>query len=147
VDRWKKLWATPLSLSDSETELEFSEFIEMLVPKHMHKQFQKLFGIPKAAFGNRFFRDDASFVNWETRFSIFVGEGEPVTATVIYGSRDSIEAHRLRGERRRSFRDVFIDDWFAACSIIRADDNLLAAFVEPKMRGCIVRSVRGSIVD
>jgi len=143
VDRWKKLWATPRKLGDAETEAAFEEFQDALVPSHMHKMFLKIFGAPKAQFGNRFFVDEAVFRNWDTRLTALVGEGEHVEATVIYGSPDSIEAHALRGERRRTLRDIVIDDWQAACAIVRAGNSQLYVFIEPKMRGCIVRSVRG----
>jgi len=147
LDRWKKLWATPIKHSDAETEETFDEFVENFVPGHMHKQFKKLFGIPKAAFGNRFFVDEAVYWNWDTRISQLISEGDPVLVDVVYADRDNIEAYRLRGERRRSLRDIVIDDWHAACAIVRAEGNRCFVFVEPKMRGCVVRTIRDSVVD
>lgn len=142
VDRWKKLWATPRLLDDAATDEAFDEFAEALVPSHMHKMFLKQFGTPKSQFGNRFFVDGVSFQNWETRFSILgAGESGSLEATVIYGSPDRLEAHQLRGETRRKLRDVVIDDWHAACAIVRSPRATFYVFVEPKMRGCIVRTV------
>lgn len=143
VERWKKLWSTPRRLDGAETDAAFEEFQQALVPGHMHKQFLKLFGLPKAKFGNRFFVDEAVYQNWDTKISTLarVGEGH-VEATVIYGSPDELEAHRFRGEPRRTLRDVVVDDWQAACAIVHAGPTTLYLFVEPKMRGCIVRTVR-----
>lgn len=143
VDRWKKLWNTPRPLSDSETEEAFDQFREALVPKHMHKQFMKTFGVPKAAFGNRFFVDEVVFRDWETRFSSLIPSSvETVEAIVLYGSPDSLEAWRIAGQTRRTLKDLFIDDWHAACAVIHAGSTTLYAFIEPKMRGSIVRTVR-----
>jgi hypothetical protein len=143
VERWKKLWGTPRKLEPGATDDAFDEFADALVPSHMHKMFLKTFGVPKAQFGNRYFMDGASFQNWDTKLATLVGGGiEPVEVVVIYGSPDRLEAHALRGERRRTLRDIVIDDWQAACAIVRAGANTLYVFVEPKMRGCIVRSVR-----
>ena len=142
IDRWKKLWATPKKLTPVETDEAFEEFQEEFVPGHMHKYFLKSFGVPKAQFGNRFFMEDAQYRNWDMRISSFVGEGEHIEATVIYGSIDALEAHHLKGERRRTLRDIIIDDWQAACAIIRSKEANIFVFVEPKMRGCMVRMNR-----
>lgn len=143
VERWKKLWGTPRKLEVAATDAAFEEFQEALVPGHMHKLFLKTFGTPKAKFGNRFFSDDSSFHKWETRLSRLIGEGENIEAIVIYGSPDRLEAHAMKGERRRTLRDIVIDDWQAACAIVRAEHTTLYIFIEPKMRGCIVRTVQG----
>lgn len=148
VDRWKKLWSSPRPLSDNETEAAFDEFRDALVPGHMHKQFMRTFGVYKAAFGNRFFVDEVAFREWETRFSSLLAPGvESVEATVIYGSPDSLEAYRFTGQTRRTLKDLFIDDWHAACAIVKGGSTTLYAFIEPKMRGSIVRSVRGEDED
>lgn len=139
METWKKLWATPRLLTDEETEAAFDEFQEALVPSHMRSRFVKQFGIPKAVFGNRYFPENAVFHNWETRFSsLGAGEGGHVEVTVIYASPDALEAHAMRGQSRRSLRDIFVDDWHAACAIVRADQMTFYVFIEPKMRGCIV---------
>ena len=140
VDRWKKLWGTPRRLDSATTDSAFEEFEAGFLPSHMRKHFLKLFGQPKAQFGNRFFQEDAQYRDWNMKISSFAGEGEHVEVTVIYGSPDALEAHFLRGERRRTLRDIVIDDWQAACAIVRAGPTKLFVFVEPKMRGCIVRA-------
>ena len=143
VDRWKKLWGTPRPLSTAETEDAFDEFREAFVPGHMHKRFLKLFGTPKAAFGNRFFVDEASFRNWDTRLNqILPADVANVGVEVVYGSPDALEGWRLKGETRRSLRDVFIDDWFGGCAIVRAGETTLYLFIEPKIRGVLLRVVK-----
>lgn len=139
---WKKLWATPRLLSEVEADAAFEEFQDGFVPGHMRKFFAKSFGVPRAEFGNRCFVEDSGYKNWDMKIASFAGEGEQVEATVIYGAPDRLEAHALRGERRRSLRDIVVDDWQAACAIVRAGETTLYVFVEPKMRGCIVRTVR-----
>jgi hypothetical protein len=62
--------------------------------------------------------------------------------TVIYGSPDAIEGHQLRGQVRRTLRDIVIDDWFAAAAIVRGGGMNLYVFVEYKMKGCIVLSIK-----
>jgi len=142
LENWKKLWATPKKLTEHETDDAFDEFADALVPGHMHKLFLKSFGVPKAQFGNRFFVDEAFFQNWDTRLSTMgAGEGKHVEAIVIYGSPEKLEGHWLRGESRRTFRDILVDDWQAACVIVRAERYTFYIFCEPKMRGCIVRKV------
>jgi hypothetical protein len=144
VDRWKKLWGTPKALNADETAVEFDEFEEAFVPSHMHKKFLKTFGVPKAQFGNRFFNDDVVFRNWDTKLATLLPpEVKHVEAVVLYGSPDALEGHRLKGEARRSLKDLVIDDWHAACAIVRAGGTSVYVFVEPKMRGCAVRTVRG----
>lgn len=143
TDRWKKLWGTPRPLSERETEDTFDEFREAFVPSHMHKLFLKNFGVPKAKFGNRFFVDEASFRDWNTRLNqILPSDVEHVEVEVVYGSPEALEGWRLRGETRRSLRDVFIDDWFGACAIVRGGETTLYLFIEPKIRGVLVRNVR-----
>jgi len=140
LERWKKLWATPRLLEEADVDAAFEEFEEAFVPSHMHKKFLQFFGVPKAQFGNRFFMEDAVFHNWDTRIGSLVNNaGTHVEVTVIYGSPDRLEGYALRGESRRTLRDIFIDDWHAACAMVRAGDTTLYAFIEPKMRGCIVR--------
>ncbi len=139
VDRWKKLWAAPKVLTLEETETAYEEFQDALIPSHMHNLFLRTFGLPKAKFGNRFFKDAANYVNWDNTLGSYFGMvGDHIYATVIYGSPDKLEGHELRGERRRSFKDIVIDDWHAACAIARDGDQVLYIFVEPKMRGVIV---------
>jgi len=138
---WKKLWGTPKLLNDIETEAAFEEFQESFIPGHMQKYFLKSFGVPKAVFGNRYFMEDAQYRNWDTPISSLAGEGDRIEAVVVYGSPEKIEAHLLKGERRRTLRDVVMDDWQAACAIVRAGATTLYIFIEPKMRGCIVRAV------
>jgi hypothetical protein len=143
LESWKKLWATPRQLSDEETESAFEQFQDALVPSHMRKRFVKSFGVPKAVFGNRYFGDGAGFHGWETKMSsLGADEGGQVEATVIYGTTDSIEGHVMRGQSRRTVRDIFVDDWHAGCAIVRTDRITIYLFVEPKMRGCIALSVQ-----
>ncbi len=130
-------------MDDSAAELAFEEFQEGFLPGHMRKLFLKSFGVPKAKFGNRFFTEDAQYRNWDTKLFSLAGEGPNVETIVIYGSPDKIEAHLLKGERRRSLRDIVLDDWQAACAIVRAGPTTIFVFIEPKMRGCIARVVRG----
>ena len=143
VERWKKLWGTPRPLDVSSTEDAFDEFREAFVPSHMHKRFLKTFGIPKAAFGNRFFVDDASFRNWNTRLDQIVpADVLEVEVEVIYGSPDALEGWRLKGATRRNLRDVFIDDWVGGLAIVRAGEMTLYLFIEPKIQGVLVRTVK-----
>jgi hypothetical protein len=142
MDRWKKMWATPRLLDAEATDLAFEEFQEQFVPGHMHKLFLRSFGTPGAKFNNRFFSDHASFQNWDLKIGELVGaEGGHIEAIVIYGSPDRLEAHFLRGERRRRLRDIFIDDWHPACAIVRGGRVTLYVFIDNKMRGCIVNTV------
>ena len=143
---WKKMWSSPKKLTQDETGIAFEEFQESFVPKHMHKEFLRLFGQPKAKFNNRFFTDEALYQNWNTRFDQLGGGKEgKAEATVIYGSPDSLEAHRFTGDLRRSLRDVIVDDWVPACAIITTPRSTFYLFVEPKMRGCVVRTVRNEL--
>ena len=143
VERWKKLWGTPRPLDAKATEDAFDEFRDAFVPSHMHKRFLKTFGVPKAAFGNRFFVDDASFRNWNTRLDqILPANVEEVEVEIVYGSTEAIEGWRLKGATRRSLRDVFIDDWFGACAIVRSEATTLYLFIEPKIQGVLVRTVK-----
>jgi hypothetical protein len=138
LERWKKLWCKPRLLDADETDISFEEFQEALVPSHMHKLFLRSFGQPKAKIGNRFFKEGAAYFDWDRKLSSLVRDEGQAEVTVIYGSPDALEAHELRGEMRRTLRDIVIDDWHAACAIVRATDRTLYVFVEPKMRGCIV---------
>lgn len=142
IEGWRKLWATPKLLSPAQTDAAFEEFQEAFVRPHMRKIFLKGFGHPKATFGSRFFLDDVFRHNWKTRLAQLLGEvGGNIEAIVIYATPDALEAHLLRGERRRSLRDVIVDDWHAACAIIRASDRVVYLFIEPKMGGCLTRTV------
>ncbi len=143
VERWKKLWGTPRPLDVASTEDAFDEFRESFVPSHMHKRFLKTFGVPKAAFGNRFFFDDVVFRNWNTRLDqMLPAEVKEVEVEVIYGSTEALEGWRLKGEVRRNLRDIVIDDWYAACAIVRAGETTLYLFIEPKIQGVLVRTVK-----
>ena len=143
VERWKKLWGTPRPLDVRSTEDAFDEFREAFVPSHMHKRFLKTFGVPKAAFGNRFFVDDASFRNWNTRLDqILPAEILEVEVEVIYGSTETLDGWRLKGATRRSLRDVFIDDWVGGLAIVRAEGTTLYLFIEPKIQGVLLRTVK-----
>ncbi|MHB8637217.1 MAG: hypothetical protein ACYC96_12180 [Fimbriimonadaceae bacterium] len=144
VDRWKKLWGTPKRLDVDATAVAFDEFADAFVPSHMHKKFLKTFGVPKAHFGNRFFVEDVAFRNWDTKLAALLPpDATHVEATVLYGSPDALAGHRLKGEARRSLKDLVVDDWHAACAIVRAGGTSVYMFVEPKMRGCAVRTIRG----
>lgn len=148
VERWKKLWGTPRRLDDVATDAAFEEFADALVPSHMHKLFLKTFGVPKAQFGNRYFNDDASYQNWDTRLTTLGAGGTHAEVIVIYGSPDKLEAHQMRGETRRTLKDFLVDDWHAACAIVRAEARTFYVFLEPKMtRGCIVKAVRNEGVE
>ena len=133
-------------LDDEATNAAFEEFERVFVPGHMSKRFLKVFGVPKMAFGNRYFKDDAAYRTWDTRLqSLVPGDLTHVEVTVIYGSPDSLEAHRIRGETRRTLKDIFIDDWVAACAIVKAGPVTLYMFAEPKMKGAIVLSERPDV--
>lgn len=148
VDRWKKLWGTPKPMSDEAVTAAFDEFRDSFVPSHMHKQFMKLFGVPKAPFGNRFFVDEAAFKLLDTRISTLVSMSEThCQATIIYGTPDTLEGWTMRGETRRTLKDLFVDDWFAACAIITAGDTTVYAFIEPKMKGSVLRAIRGEVQE
>lgn len=147
LEKWKKLWATPRAASDEETEKGFEEFLDEFVPSHMHKLFRKSFGVPKVKFGNRFFKGDAQYLKWDTKLSMLMGVGEHVSVLAIYASGDEIEGYQLRGERRRTLRDIIIDDWVASCAIVRGDEKTVYVFVEEKMRGCIVRVLGGDLAE
>lgn len=142
VERWKKLWGKPRRLDSAETEAAFDEFLAEFVPSRMHKLFLKTFGNPKGVYDNRFFRDEAAFQNWDAKLSSLMLADGHADVTVIYGSSDTLEAHAMRGEVRRSLRDIVIDDWHGACAVVRSGTKTLYVFVAPKMRGCIVRSVQ-----
>ena len=147
LEKWKKNWATPVLLSEAETEAEFDEFTEAFVPNHMHKRFIKTFGVPKAPFGNRFFVDEAVYRNWDTKLSeLLPSAADQAEATVIYANSEGMEAHRMRGQTRRTLRDVIIDDWHGACAIVRSQGTVLYLFIEHKMKGVIVLS-RGSSAE
>jgi len=140
---WMKKWAKPRLLDEAATEAAFDEFVEAFVPGHMHKRFSKLFWSAKPKFDNRFFVDEATFLDWDAKIADLAHSSEgKVEATVIYGSHDRLEAHVLKGEPRRSLRDIVMDDWQAACAIVRADRCVVYLFVEPKMRGCVVRTLQ-----
>lgn len=139
LEVWKKLWATPRVLTEAETDAAFEEFEEAFIPSHMRSRFLKQFGIPKAAFGNRYFQEGAVFHALDMPiYGLGPDKEGHVEATVIYASPDRLEAHAMRGQSRRKLRDVFIDDWIAACAIIRSDRGAFYAFIEPKMKGCVV---------
>ena|SRR5579862_2462910 len=145
LEKWKKLWATPKLLDDEATDAAFEDFQESFVPSHMHKKFLQFFGTPKAQFGNRFFMEDAVYQNWDTKLSsLGLGTIGHVEVTVIYASPDRLEGHWLRGETRRTLRDIIVDDWHAACAIVSSDQGKLYVFVEPKMKGCVVRALADS---
>jgi hypothetical protein len=140
---WKKLWATPRLLDQEATDSAFDEFQEGLIPRHMHKIFLKSFGAKKDQLNNRFFVDEATFQSWDSKLQeLLPSHEESVEAIVIYGSPDRLEAHQLKGQPRRTVRDIVVDDWQAACGIVTAGHSKLYLFVEPKMRGCIVRVVK-----
>jgi hypothetical protein len=139
---WKKKWGTPRLLDEDATEAAFDEFLNAFVPTHMHKQFVRLFWSAKPKFANRFFVDGATFHDWETKIlNLANSDLGRIEAIVMYGSPDRMEAHLLKGESRRSLRDVVMDDRQPACAIVRVDQVVLYLFVEPKMRGCVVRIV------
>lgn len=139
IERWKKLWGGVRTLSSSEAEEAYEEFVEEFVPGHMEKKFRQFFGTPRAKFGNRFFRDDAVYHTWNTSFSsLGLRDATHVEATILYSSPEDIEGHVMRGEVRRTLKDLLVDDWHAACAMVRAEEVRLYLFIEPKMRGCIV---------
>ena len=141
VEVWKKKWGTPVLLDQAGAEAALDEFEEAFIPGHMQKRFQKTFGVPRAKFGNRFFFDDAKYRTWEVRLSELLNtDATHLEVTVIYATELAVEAYRIRGEMRRSLGDIFVDDWHAACAIVRDADMTLYAFVEPKMKGAIVLS-------
>lgn len=148
VERWKKLWGTPRPLSDDATTEVFETFRDEFVPSHMHKRFLKTFGVPKVAFGNRFFKDDAVYRDLDLKIGMLLPSTEThIEAKIIYATADTLEGWALRGESRRSFRDLFVDDWHTACARIEAGSSVLLAFMEPKMKGTMVRIIRGGPIS
>jgi len=111
-----------------------------LVPARIHKKFLQFFGTPRAAFGNRFFKDDAIYHDWNMKMSD-LGAEEPLEVSVIYAAGDALEGYALKGQTRRSLRDIVVDDWHTSCAIVRSGEATWYVFVEPKMRGCIVRGM------
>lgn len=139
VERWKKLWSAPKLLSTEDADAAFETFVSEFVPGHMEKKFRQFFGTPRAKFGNRFFLDDSKYYTLDRSFtSLGVREGTHVEAIVIYAGLHEVEAYRLRGETRRTLKDLMIDDWHAACAIVEGESTMLYVFIEPKMKGCIV---------
>lgn len=141
AEAWKRWWSKPILLGDEETSAAFDEFVEHFVPGHMQKQFFKFFGKPKSVFGNRFFYDDSVYHPLSMRFASLLHDDQVIELTIIYGNEGDIEAHAMRGESRRSFKDAVIDDWHAACGIARTPERTFYFFCEPKGRGCIVKTV------
>lgn len=139
VEKWKRFWGTPRKLSPEQSEAAYDTFVEGFVPSHMEKKFHQFFGTPRAAFGNRFFRDDATYHPWETRLSnLGLVEEKAIEVTIVYAAGDDLEAHVLKGEPRRTLKDIFMDDWHAAGAILVAGEHTLYLFIEPKMKGAIV---------
>ena len=139
IEKWKKLWGTPKLLDETETDAAFDDFVDTFVPRNMHKMFLKTFGTPKGKFGNRFFAESAVYRNWDTRIAQLIDDSAThAEVTIIYANADLLEAYAMRGEVRRSLRDIFIDDWHAGCALIRAGDCTIYAVVELKMKGCVV---------
>lgn len=142
IEQWKKRWSTPKRLSEDDANAVLEEFIEVFVPGRMEKKFRQFFPTPRAKFGNRFFRDDAVFYTWErTLASLGLQDVSHAEVSIIYPSTEAIEGHRLRGETRRTLKDLVIDDWHPACAIAEGGPVKLYVFIEPKMRGCIVLRV------
>lgn len=141
-DTWKRKWGKSRPLDDRATDAAFDEFLEAFVVGHMRSRFLKAFGVPKAKFGNRFFMEDAAFYNLDTRLDKLEVRAEGhVEVTVIYPSTDRMEGHQMRGELRRTLKDIVVDDWHAACAIVRTSGRTLYLFAEPGGGGCIVRAV------
>lgn len=139
IGKWGPLWAKPKLLDSAATEAAYEEFVEGFVPSRMHNLFLRTFGVKKAIFGNRFFMEDAIYHDWNVKLSD-LGAEEPLDVIAIYALGEELEGYQLRGQSRRSLRDIVIDDWHASCAIVRSGETRLFVFVEPKMRGCIVRS-------
>ncbi len=139
VEVWKKKWGTPVLLDQAVAEAALEEFVEAFIPGHMHNRFERTFGVARAKFGNRFFHEDAKYRTWEVRLSeMLKTDATHLEAIVIYAAGERVEAYRIRGELRRSLGDIFVDDWHAACAIVRDSEMTLYAFVEPKMKGSVV---------
>ncbi len=138
IPTWAKLWASPIHLTAQEAEEALEEFMEGLVPGRIHKKFLQFFGTPRAAFGNRFFMDDCVYHDWNTKMSD-MGAEEPLEVLTVYAADEELDGYLLKGQTRRSLRDIVVDDWHTACSIVRSGEDVWYVFVEPKMRGCIVR--------
>ena len=144
LDRWKKLWGTPVRLTDIATEEAFEAFQDAFVPGHMHKMFLKRFGTPKAEFNNRFFADGSMFRDWNTTIgALTTRNAKRVEVTVIFGSPERLEGHALKGEARRTLRDIVLEDRESVCAIVKVDGTTLYVFSQYRMRGCVVLTVRG----
>lgn len=136
------MWGKAVLVGETETTELFDDFVENFVVGHMQNRFLKTFGVPKATFGNRFFHEDAVYFRLDMRISHLITQATHVETVVLYGSPEEVEAHRMRGETRRKFRDVFVDDWHPGCAIVIAEGKTLYMFCEPKGEGVIVRTVR-----
>jgi hypothetical protein len=140
IEQWKRKWSHPQLLNDSLSTQVFETFLDAFVPSHMVKQFVKTFGVPKAAYGNRFFPENSSFVPLSVRIGSLLGPTTvPLEADLMYALADDIEVYRIRSDTKRTFKDLFIDDWHAACATFRCEFGTGHAFIEPKMRGAIVQ--------
>jgi hypothetical protein len=137
-ETWKRLWAAPIELNDAATEATFEELTEALVPGHMQGRFVKRFGVPRERFGNRFFVEGAVFRDWSTRLTELGVAGSHVEVDVVTASGDELRGYRLRGQSRRTLKDVVIDDSEAVCAIVRDSQVTLYILTEPGMRGAIV---------
>lgn len=141
LESWKRRWSAPRQLSDAEAEAVFDRFVEGFIPGHMEKKFRQFFGTPRAKFGNRFFCDDAFYHDWDrTLATLGFAEVQHAEVAILYAQGKTLEGYRFRGEPRRSLKDLFVDDWHAAVAVIEAGDLVMYAFIEPKMRGSVVRT-------
>lgn len=138
TETWKKLWGTPVALSDEETEQIFDEVIDALIPTHMQVRFAKRFGVPKEKFNNRYFTDRAVFKGWDAKLSHLGLEGETVFVEVVVPTGDEIRGYRLKGQTRRALKDIVIDDVEAVCAVARTPMMTIYIFAEAGTRGCIV---------
>jgi hypothetical protein len=137
-ETWKKLWAAPVQLDDAATEAAFEELTEALVPRHMRGRFVKRFGVPKERFGNRFFVDGAVFRDWNAKLSDLGAASSHVEVDVITAAGDELRGYRLRGQSRRTLKDIVIDDAEAVCAIVRDSQVTLYVLTEPGVKGAIV---------
>lgn len=143
-ETWLKLWGKARPLSDDETSLVFEEFLEQFVPPHMHKMFIRVIDAPKAKFGNRFFREDSAFTPFETPLFQLLHSAAPedmVEAKVILPRAEKFDGFVLKGQARRTLRQLVIDDWQTTMATLNLEGETVYVFVEPKMGGCMIRTV------
>lgn len=140
---WKKLWATPVELDEEATEAIFDELLDAIVPSHVQIRFTKRFGNPKEKFDNRFFSDRSFFREWTTTLSHLGAEGGQMTVDVVTASGKDFHGYRLKGQTRRTIKDIVIDSHQSVGAIARTSMITIYMLVMSGTKGAIVLSSSG----